>query len=50
MQFPHSMENQLRNLGLPTLLKGGTIHLMGDTTVCTKGVPLTVEAAQLLVC
>ena len=47
-RFPHSMEPQLRNLGLPTVLKSGVIHLMGDTTVCTKGVPLTVEAAQLL--
>lgn len=47
-QFPHSMEPQLRKLGLPTLLKSGSIYLMGDTPVCTKGVPLTVEAAQLL--
>ena len=27
-QFPHSMEPQLRQLGLPTALKKGRIHLL----------------------
>lgn len=47
-QFSHSMEPQLRKLGLPTLLKSSVIYLMGNTPVCTEGTELTVEAAQLL--
>ncbi|CBZ53074.1 conserved hypothetical protein [Neospora caninum Liverpool] len=47
-QFPHSLEQRFRSLGLPTLLKDGKILLLGDYTVCTKGEPLTPEQAQVL--
>eukprot|EP00389_Voromonas_pontica_P000772 GDKH01001151.1.p1 GENE.GDKH01001151.1~~GDKH01001151.1.p1 ORF type:complete len:245 (-),score=59.97 GDKH01001151.1:107-841(-) len=47
-KFPHSMETQLRRLGLPTILKDGVIMLLGNFTVCTAGVPLTPEQAQLV--
>jgi mRNA turnover protein 4 len=46
--FPHSAEPHLRGLGLPTLLKDGIIHLMGDHTVCTEGETLSGEKALLL--
>ncbi|KEP59893.1 UNVERIFIED_CONTAM: mRNA turnover 4 (MRT4) family protein [Hammondia hammondi] len=47
-QFPHSLEQRFRSLGLPTLLKDGKILLLGDYTVCTKGEPVTPEQAQVL--
>jgi mRNA turnover protein 4 len=46
--FPHSQEPHLRQLGLPTLLKDGVIHLLGKHTVCEKGDVLTTDKAQLL--
>uniref|UniRef100_A0A0G4GX41 Ribosome assembly factor mrt4 n=1 Tax=Chromera velia CCMP2878 TaxID=1169474 RepID=A0A0G4GX41_9ALVE len=46
--WPHSMETQFRQLGLPTILKNGAIHLLGNYTVCTEGEALTPAAAQLL--
>eukprot|EP00916_Digyalum_oweni_P016359 GHVL01026839.1.p1 GENE.GHVL01026839.1~~GHVL01026839.1.p1 ORF type:complete len:220 (-),score=39.41 GHVL01026839.1:20-679(-) len=47
-QFPHSMEPQLRKLGLPTLLSNGEISMMGDFSICKEGQPLSPEAAQIL--
>jgi mRNA turnover protein 4 len=46
--FPHSAEPHLRSLGLPTLLKDGVIHLLGNHTVCEKGEVLDTSKAQLL--
>jgi len=62
-QFIHSMEPQLRQLGLPTTLKKGLVHfffhylchiigvivLLSDHIVCKKGDTLTPEQARLLV-
>lgn len=46
----HSMEPMLRTqLGLPTALKKGVIHLIKDYTVCTEGTALTPEQARILV-
>ncbi|XP_065910215.1 mRNA turnover protein 4 homolog [Dysidea avara] len=47
-QFIHSMEPQLRQLGLPTTLKKGVIVLLSDHIVCKKGDTLTPEQARLL--
>jgi len=47
-RFPHSIEPQLRQLGLPTILKDGRIHLLGDHTVCEQGHRLTPAQAQIL--
>ncbi|XP_069774838.1 mRNA turnover protein 4 homolog isoform X2 [Narcine bancroftii] len=47
-QFTHSMEPQLRQLGLPTTLKKGVITLLSDYEVCKEGAPLTPEQARLL--
>lgn len=44
----HSMEAHLRKLGLPTILRDGEIHLLGDHTVCTAGKALTSDEAQVL--
>eukprot|EP00921_Rhytidocystis_pertsovi_P019440 GHVQ01030848.1.p1 GENE.GHVQ01030848.1~~GHVQ01030848.1.p1 ORF type:complete len:233 (-),score=22.77 GHVQ01030848.1:361-1059(-) len=46
--FPHSIEPQLRKLGMPTILRQGTVHLLGHFNVCKKGKPLTPAQAQLL--
>ncbi|KAM4860604.1 mRNA turnover protein 4 homolog [Thomomys bottae] len=35
-QFPHSMERQLRQLGLPTALKKGVVTLLSDYEVCKE--------------
>ncbi|XP_033109679.1 mRNA turnover protein 4 homolog [Anneissia japonica] len=48
-QFPHSLEPQLRQLGLPTTLKKGVIHMIDDYTVCKEGQTLTPEQARILV-
>jgi mRNA turnover protein 4 len=47
-KLSHSIEAQLRQLGLPTQLKEGKIHLLGDHTVCTAGKELSSDAAQVL--
>eukprot|EP00928_Gymnodinium_smaydae_P046361 TRINITY_DN30880_c0_g1_i1.p2 TRINITY_DN30880_c0_g1~~TRINITY_DN30880_c0_g1_i1.p2 ORF type:complete len:226 (-),score=65.15 TRINITY_DN30880_c0_g1_i1:55-732(-) len=47
-KLPHSIEAHLRQLGLPTQLVEGRIHLLGDHTVCKAGDSLTTDAAQVL--
>ncbi|KAM9814117.1 mRNA turnover protein 4 homolog [Neosynchiropus ocellatus] len=47
-QFTHSMEPQLRQLGLPTALKKGVVTLLQDYQVCKEGEPLTPEQARVL--
>ena len=47
-EFPHSMETQLRKLGLPTLLHDAKIRLLADHTVCKEGDVLSSSQAQLL--
>ncbi|XP_069466497.1 mRNA turnover protein 4 homolog [Ambystoma mexicanum] len=47
-QFPHSMEPQLRQLGLPTALKKGVITLLSDYDVCKEGDVLSPEQARIL--
>ncbi|WFD20129.1 mRNA turnover and ribosome assembly protein [Malassezia caprae] len=46
--LPHSIEPQLRALGMPTQLKMGVPTLLEDYTVCKKGEKLTAEKAQIL--
>jgi mRNA turnover protein 4 len=48
-QFPHSMEPQLRQLGLPIALKRGVVTLWSDYEVCKEGDVLTPEQARVLV-
>ena len=45
---PASMETQLRQLGMPTCLKKGQVHLMREFVVCREGEPLTHEQARML--
>ncbi|XP_063798205.1 mRNA turnover protein 4 homolog [Pseudophryne corroboree] len=47
-QFTHSMEPQLRQLGLPTTLKKGVVTLLSDYEVCKDGDTLTPEQARIL--
>ncbi|XP_074088175.1 mRNA turnover protein 4 homolog [Macrotis lagotis] len=47
-QFPHSMEPQLRQLGLPTALKKDVVTLILDYQVCKEGDVLTPEQARVL--
>jgi len=47
-QFSHSMEPQLRQLGLPTSLQRGIVHLIKDHSVCNEGDILTPEQARIL--
>ncbi|KAJ2947770.1 hypothetical protein O0L34_g9550 [Tuta absoluta] len=46
--FSHTMEPQLRRLGLPTSLERGVIHLLKEYQVCKKGTVLTPEQASVL--
>lgn len=47
-QFSHSMEPQLRQLGLPTSLQKGVVTLIKDYKVCSEGDILTPEQARIL--
>ncbi|XP_012217927.1 mRNA turnover protein 4 homolog [Linepithema humile] len=47
-QFDHSMEPQLRRLGMPTSLQKGVITLIKPFKICQKGDVLTPEQAQIL--
>ncbi|GIX80827.1 mRNA turnover protein 4 homolog [Caerostris darwini] len=47
-QFPHNLEAYLRQLGLPTTLKKGVIHLIQDYVVCRSGDRLSPETARIL--
>jgi len=47
-KLPHSIEAHLRALGLPTQLREGKIHLLGNHTVCKEGQELSSDAAQIL--
>ncbi|PWN48527.1 hypothetical protein IE53DRAFT_347333 [Violaceomyces palustris] len=46
--LPHSIEPQLRGLGMPTELKRGVPTLLRDFRVCKEGEALTSEKAQIL--
>merc|ERR1712228_335991 len=46
--FTHSMEPQLRQLGLPTKLERGIITLTKDYVVCKEGDVLKPEQARIL--
>lgn len=47
-QFTHSMEPQLRQLGLPTALKKGVVTLLREHQVCKEGDILTAGQARIL--
>lgn len=47
-QFQHSMEPNLRQLGLPTVLNKGVITLESDYVVCKENDVLTPEQARVL--
>merc|ERR1711933_45369 len=47
-KLPHSIEAHLRQLGLPTRLLEGKIHMLADHTVCKEGQELSADAAQVL--
>ena len=47
-QFAHSIEPQLRALGLPSALQKGVVHLLQDHIVCREGDVLTSEQARIL--
>ncbi|CAG8515964.1 7225_t:CDS:2 [Paraglomus brasilianum] len=46
--IPHSMEPQLRKLGMPTILKDGVVILPVDYAICQKGNELSANQAHLL--
>ncbi len=46
--FSHAIEPQLRQLGMPTALKKGVVHLTQEYTVCKAGQKLTSEQARIL--
>ena len=46
--YPASMEPNLRQLGIPTSLVKGIVHLTQDYTVCKKGDTLTPEQCTVL--
>lgn len=48
-KFPHNMEPQLRQLGMPTTLVNGIVTLTKEFTICTQGQALSPEQAHLLV-
>ena len=44
----HTFESQLRNAGMPVLLKGGFLILDAPHTICQEGDLLTSDQAKLL--
>eukprot|EP00392_Amoebophrya_sp_AT5.2_P012889 g12996.t1 len=48
LALPFSMEQHLRSLGLPTILKDGKIQMLSEHVVCREGKPITVDQAQIL--
>lgn len=46
--LPHSLEPQLRSLGMPTELKRGVPTLVEPFVVCKKGEKLSAQKAQIL--
>eukprot|EP00118_Oscarella_pearsei_P028234 m.1734 g.1734 ORF g.1734 m.1734 type:complete len:227 (+) comp7768_c0_seq1:266-946(+) len=48
LEFPHSMEPQLRQLGLPVAMKKGIVMLTEDYKICSEGDELTPDQAKLL--
>ncbi|KAJ2021846.1 mRNA turnover and ribosome assembly protein [Coemansia sp. RSA 922] len=46
--FPNNMEPQLRELGMPTLLRQGKITIDSDYVICEEGDSLTPQQTQLL--
>ena len=46
--FSHSMEPQLRQIGLPVQLVKGVVTLLTDHTVCNEGDVLSSEQARVL--
>ena len=46
--FPHSLEPQLRKLGVPTQLQNGVVTLNAPFTICRKDDLLTPEQGRLL--
>jgi len=48
IELPHNLEPFIRNLGMPTRLQKGVIHLEGDFKLCTAGLAITPEQAKLL--
>jgi len=48
LAFQHTMADPLRKLGMPVMLKNGTLMCEQNHQVCKKGKPLTPEQAQVL--
>ncbi|ELP95211.1 mRNA turnover protein 4 mrt4, putative [Entamoeba invadens IP1] len=48
LQFPGSMEVELRTQHLPVELKDGVLYNKDEYVVCKKGTQLTTQSAQLL--
>ena len=47
-QFQHTMEPQLRQLGIPTCMQKGVVALITGYEVCREGAVLTPEQCQIL--
>lgn len=47
-RYAFSLEPELRKLGLPTQLRNGIIHVIGEYTICQEGQQLTAAQARLL--
>ena len=46
--FPHTLESQLRSLGMPTRLMKGIVTVDRDFQICAKGETITSEQGRLL--
>ena len=46
--MPHNMDEPLRQLGMPVMLKRGVVTLIKPFTVCQEGDPLSPEQARIL--